>query len=176
MLLTERLKTPSVIIPATIVTIAAMMLLPLLVHSLPVQGAPMGARLLPIFFAPLVAIYLVHPAVALIASLVTPYLNHVLIGNPPQPLMLTLTSELVIFSLICWGLKRFKLRFVAPFAYVVAKTLTLIFYKTTQLTSTAPWNNYLPSLQLALPGLVLLLVINLALQKVDAKTQGQLTR
>jgi hypothetical protein len=169
MFITQRLQAPQVIVPATLGTIASTMLLPILIHAIPsLNNIPMGARLLPIFFAPLVALYVFHPAVSLLASLLTPYLNQLLTGNPPQAMMLTLSAELTLFSALCLlVLKRFpKLWFVAPLAYIAAKALAQLVLKTTQLVATPAWTNFFPSLSLALPGLVILLILNILLARL----------
>ena len=62
MLNTATLKTTRVIVPATLLTVAATFLLPFFVHLLPpVGGVPMGARLLPLFFAPFLAVRALSP-------------------------------------------------------------------------------------------------------------------
>ena len=71
---TRRLQTLQ--IPHTLIILAATMLLPVLFHLIPpVRDVPMGARLLPLFYAPLVAVLLFRPHVGLIAAALAPMLN-----------------------------------------------------------------------------------------------------
>ena len=165
MLDTKRLHATKIILPATLLTVAATVLLPLLVHSVPMSGLPLGARLLPIFIAPLVAVFLFHPVVSVVASLISPYLNQQLTGNPVGPMMPTLTVELSVFSVLCLLLLRHypKLWFAAPLAYIVAKAAAQVVLKTGGLVPTPPWSGFFPSLVVALPGLIILLVINIVL-------------
>lgn len=146
-------------IPAIALTIAGAVLLPVLVHLIPTSAGepPMGARLLPAFYAPLLAIFLASPLVAVVASLVAPLLNNLLTGNPPSPLVLPLTLELLVFSIIvgvvAWRLPKSPLRMViAPIAYIVAKLVSSVIQQ-------AP---FFDGLTLALPGIILLLVLNIA--------------
>src|SRR5687767_7770331 len=91
-------------IPATLVTLGLMWLIPVLVHLIPPfgDGTPLGVRLLPIFYAPLLAVFLFHPVVAVLASLAMPFINYLLTGMPPFNIAILLTVELVVFSLVLW--------------------------------------------------------------------------
>lgn len=163
MLNTASLKQPKVIVPATVVTVVATVLLPFLIHLLPSIGnVPMGARLLPLFIAPFVAVVLFHPAVSLVASLVTPLLNHLLTGRPTLEVTALLTVELVIFSLSAALLYRRWPEFWgnAPLSYIVARVGSLIILSLVPLLPVSPWASLVGSLQVALPGLLLLLLLN----------------
>src|SRR3990172_7405742 len=75
-------KNVYVQVPATIVTISLMIALPFLVHlAPPVGGIQMGAIMLPIFYAPLVAIFLFHPAVSIVAAMLAPTINLLVTGR-----------------------------------------------------------------------------------------------
>lgn len=61
---------------ATLLTVLAALLLPLLVHLLPSSGGvPLGARLLPIFYAPLLATVFFGPVTSLAAGALAPFAN-----------------------------------------------------------------------------------------------------
>ena len=169
MLDTATLKNPRVIIPATLATVAATLLLPFLVHLLPPSGGvPLGARLLPLFIAPFLAVVLFHPAVALVASLVTPLLNRLLTGQPAWEMSVLLTVELFTFSLAAWLLVRRWPKFWgnAPLAYVIAKAASLLLLSVLPLLPVSPWRFFGSSLQTALPGVLVLLVLNFIVVRV----------
>ena len=169
MLDTATLKNSRAIIPATFLTVAATLLLPFLIHLLPpVGGVPMGARLLPLFIAPFLAVVLFHPAVALVASLVTPLLNRLLTGQPAWEMSVLLTVELVTFSLAAWLLVRRWPRFWgnAPLSYVIAKAASLLLLSFLPLLPVSPWRFFFNSLQTALPGLLVLLLLNFIVVRV----------
>ena len=153
-------------IPATAVTIGAMLLLPFLVHFLPpVGGVPMGARLLPIFYAPLLAAIFFKPAVGIIASLAAPLLNYTLTGMPDSGMVVILTLELTIFSILMHRLYHRWPKFggLAPFAYLIAKvaSLFILLLVPVNLIAAPSWQFFLASLRFALPGMAILLAINL---------------
>jgi len=74
--------------------------LPLFVHAIPITGGlPMGAVWLPIFYAPLLAVFFCRPHVALTSALLAPAINHVFFGQPDGITAEMLTTELVFFVL-----------------------------------------------------------------------------
>ena len=168
MLNSHTLKQEKILqIPATAVTIGAMLLLPFLVHFLPpVGGVPMGARLLPIFYAPLLAAIFFNPAVGIIASLVTPLINYTLTGMPDSGMVVILTVELAIFSILMQRLYHRWPKFggLAPIAYLMAKVASLfvLLLVPVNLIAAPPWQFFLASLRIALPGMAILLAINLS--------------
>jgi membrane-associated HD superfamily phosphohydrolase len=110
--------------PAALITMALMIVLPMLVHLLPAVGkTPLGAFLLPIFYAPLAAIFLFHPLVSIFAGLVVPYLNYVLTGQPALPVAASLSVELLLFSISMLFFNRRKISnsWVVPAAFGIAK-------------------------------------------------------
>ncbi|MBW7885891.1 MAG: hypothetical protein H3C34_25325 [Caldilineaceae bacterium] len=156
-------------IPAAAATVAAMLVLPFLVHLIPLAGpVPIGARLLPIFYAPLVAVAFFHPGVALVASLVTPAINYALTGQPAAPIAISLTVELVIFSAVALLVQRRWPRFwlVGPVAYAFARIGSLVL---AGVQGTTPWAAlpaaWLNGLLVALPGLLILTAISFWLSR-----------
>lgn len=177
-LYTLREKRAAVQIPATLVTIGLMMLLPFLVHLLPpIGGSPIGPRLLPLFYAPFVAAALCHPAVALVASLTVPLLNHALTGSPALNIAAILTFELVIFSLASRFMTQRWPRFwgAAPLAYLIAKlaSLLMLIVLPLNLIPAPPLTFFWSSLTTAVPGLIVLLLINFALVKLTGAADGR---
>ena len=135
------------------------LVLPFLVHLVPVEGGPpLGARLLPIFFASLVLVVRGAPLPALAVALLAPLLNRAVTGMPAGPMLPTLQLELLVFTglviLTVRATPRLA-RFAGPVAYLVAAaTATLL------LTGGAPSAATLGATgALAWPGLVLLLAV-----------------
>ena len=113
----------------TTLTLAGMVLLPIMVHLIPFSGVyPLGAYLLPMFFAPLVAVFFVSPVGLVLAALLAPMLNNILTGMPQAPMLYFITSELIIFSaLVFWAVQKEKtfLGFSAV-AFLVAKIAVMV--------------------------------------------------
>lgn len=156
------LKRP-LLVSATVVTVALTFALPLLFHLLPSSGVPLGARLLPIFYTPLLAALLFPPVVALSASLLAPFINHALMGNPPLPMAAQLSAELLVFSGVMLLMRRHwpRLPVTAPLAYLVARSVVFFAQQPATLASSGAWGVLLTSLRIALPGLAALFALNL---------------
>jgi hypothetical protein len=152
-------------IPLTLATIAAAVVLPFLVHLVPASGGvPLGARLLPIFYAPLLAVIFFRPQVALIAALLAPVLNHLLIGMPTAEMTVILTLELAVFTGVVYALNRRWPAFwlAAPLALLLAKVASLLLVTLVPALIVPPPLVYFEnSLVNGLPGLAILLVLNL---------------
>lgn len=121
---TLKRNTAAVQVPATVATIVIAVLLPLLIHIIPVTGnVPLGARLLPIFYAPLLAVMFFRPYVGVFAALTAPVISHWLTGHPTAPMTIILTVEVVTFTLVLAAMQRVKPRFWASalIAYAAAK-------------------------------------------------------
>lgn len=104
--------------------LAVGLVLPILVHLIPVEaGPPMGARLLPIFLAATVAALRLDALSALSIALFTPLLNRLLTERPAGPMLPTLLIELVLVVLIVLLIRRVApvlLRGAAAPAYLLA--------------------------------------------------------
>ncbi len=111
-------------ITITAVALAASAALPVLVHLLPAGASgPIGPRLLPIFFAPLIAVLMGRPGVALITAALAPVINHLLTGSPAPAMLATLTLQLLLFAAALTVLRkpaRALLPLLAPLAYLGA--------------------------------------------------------
>lgn len=164
----EQLKTDRRLqIPATAVTITLTLLFPFIVHA--IGGPAAGARWLPLFYAPFVAVVLFHPAVSIIAGLLTPFLNHWLTGAPPWGMTVILSVELVVFTAVSHLLLRRwpRLWVAAPLAYVLALgTAVVLVVFSPELIPAAPWQFFTTALQQAWPGLIVLLLLNWLMMKI----------
>ena len=149
----------------TFIVLAVASLLPVLVHLIPSTAAvPVGVRLLPIFYAPLVAVILFRPHVGIIAGLFAPLASAVITGRPDIQAIYMLTADLfvsmVLLSLIY---KRFKTFWGAALvAYLFAK-----FFSSVVLGIIPEFGAglgriefFLYTIKISEPGLLILLLIN----------------
>lgn len=138
---------------------------PFVVHLLPAWGdARWGERLLPIFYAPLLASLRMPLAAAAILSLATPWLNLWVTGHPSPPISLLLTFQLTSFCLGLYWLRmkmglRFWLCWPAYLGSAISGCLILLVWP-----DLLPWTNaagfLLRSVTVTWPGLLILLLLN----------------
>jgi hypothetical protein len=160
---------PILQIPAVIITLGLMWLLPFLIHLIPFTGIiPLGARLLPIFYAPLLAAWLFHPVVGIFSSLLMPFINHAFTGMPAFNVAMMLSVELCIFSFVLTIYKnRYpRLPLIAPFAVIAGKFVSALLLFIIPLVPFSPWEYFSSSIFNAIPGLLVVLAINLALNRL----------
>jgi hypothetical protein len=147
-------------LPAMVITMTFMVVLPIFVHIFPgIGNTPLGAFLLPIYFAPLIAIFLFHPLVSVFAGLTVPYLNYLLTGQPVLPVATSLTIELVLFSIVMLyfsGLKVNNYWFV-PLAFGLGKIGSALFGIFSGSFLFFGWIN---GILYSIPGLLLLVLLN----------------
>lgn len=149
-----------------VLVLSAMLVLPLCVHLIPSPASVrLGSILLPIFYAPLLAARRYRWHVAVLAGVLSPMINMWITGHPSGVMTSMLTVELVFFvSLLKLFLKaNAKSYFTAPAAYMASKVCSLgIFQLMIAGRSLAfTWNAYASSLERALPGILILLALNL---------------
>jgi hypothetical protein len=162
-------EKPALQIPATLLTLGLMWLIPFLVHLIPFSDAvPLGARLLPIFYAPLLAAWLFHPLVSLISSLLMPFINYALTGMPVFNVAVMLSVELSIFSLVLVAsrTRRARLPWLAPLAVVLGKAVSSLLLFIFPFVPLSPWAYFSASVMNALPGLLVLLALHFALTRL----------
>lgn len=108
----------------TTVLLALAWLIPLAIHLAPWSGArPLGAYLLPMFWATFVAVYFYGAGLGVVVGLFAPAINLLVTGLPAWKFLSVLSFELTVFALVtAWAVRRAP-RFVlaAPLGYVVAK-------------------------------------------------------
>ena len=148
----------------TVAVLAATMGLPILLHLLPAfDSTPLGARLLPMFIAPLVASLLYKPHVGLLAALFAPLINFSITARPASEIFLILCIELVVFTLVSLRLKNYQIPaiFHVVLALSVAKLVALFFMVTLpfQIFSGDALTYFVTSSVLGLPGLLILTLI-----------------
>ncbi len=173
--LLQEVKTLSKLqVRETVVILGTTLLLPFIVHLIPVSGnIPIGARLLPIFYAPLVAVILFRWHVGVIAALFAPTINYLITGSPQLEVAAILTFELTLFVGFVYLLKDIKIVrwFMGPLSYLLAKAcsvLVLTFVPSLLTTGTAI-DFGINSISNGFIGLILLLVLNIFVLKIQAQ-------
>jgi hypothetical protein len=135
--------------------LAAGLALPLLVHLIPASGGPpMGARLLPIFLAAVVAAMRLDAVSVLSIAVATPLLNRMVTGMPAGPMLPTVLIELTAVVLVVLAVRRLApaaLRFVAAPAYLAGAVLAGAL-----VAGAGPVATLTFALQVSWPGLLLL--------------------
>ena len=139
----------------SIIVLAFSVLIPFLIHFVPVAGTPAGAVLLPIFIAPFAAIVFFRLNTGLIAALLSPVLNYLITGNPVYGTVGIITFELVLFVLISSLLIKFN-----PIKYIAAPVSVIISMFTVQLIF-SPAGHFTVVLTAGLPGIILISLINI---------------
>jgi len=143
--------------------------IPLGIHLIPWDGAkPLGASMLPAFWAALVAAYLYGTGVGLLVGLSAPLLNFLVLGFPPSHAVFLLAAETVVFVLVLQPLLRRFPRFwwSAAFGYMMAKVASTGLEVAPAFPHLeAAGALLLQSLRMAWPGWLMLTVINAVLVK-----------
>ena len=104
--------------------VVGLALLPFLFHFIPVStDTPLGARLLPIFYAPLLAALYFRLGMAVALAALVPWISHIMMGMPPPGMAGLLTAELLLFVLfvlvlVSWIGPRW---WMGPAAYLMTK-------------------------------------------------------
>jgi len=158
----------------TALLLAVAWLVPLAVHLLPWTGAvPLGAHLLPMFWTAFVAVYLYGLRVGLLVGLFAPALSLVLTGQPALQRLALMGFEITVFvAFAWWGVRRRSAWWlVAPLGYLVAK-LSATVLLTLGGAAAGLWAGMPASLLHALPGLMVLAAVNLALVRLYPKSDG----
>ena len=161
---------PILQIPAVIITLGLMWLVPFLLHLIPFTGIiPLGARLLPIFYAPLLAAWFFHPTVGIFSSLLMPFINHAFTGMPTFNVAVMVSVELCVFSLVLMIYKnRYpRLPLVAFFAVISGKIVSSLLLFFIALVPLSPQEYFISSIVNAIPGLLVIVVINLVLKRLS---------
>jgi hypothetical protein len=164
----------------TVVLLAIAWMIPFLVHVLPWSGEiPLGAHLLPMFLAAFASVYLFGLRIGLLVGLFAPALNLLITGFPVSRWQFVLGFELIVFAVAAWWMVRRtpRLWVLAPMSYLAAKAASTLVQMTV-----APFGDigspsafWIESLRNSLPGMAVLLAINLALLKVYPKQVAELS-
>jgi len=159
-------------IKETILMLSVSVLLPFIIHFIPAFGnVPAGAVLLPMFYAPLIALIFFRAHVGFLTALLAPTINYLITGNPLYSLIAPITIELTAFVLLfnfISKVKYFKIA-SAPIAYILSKISILVLVSAFPLILKTSGTAFFQSLLNAIPGIVTLLIINLSLIELKKK-------
>lgn len=126
---------------------------PWFVHVIPAQSQPVGPRLLPIFYAPLLAALLMRLPIAIAIGIAAPTFSRFLTEMPPTALIGTITVELVIFVVAVRFLRRFNWGIAGASAYLISLVATaLVAAVVPSLTAVDVW----ATLSVAWPGVLII--------------------
>lgn len=154
-------------VKTTAAWLLAAVIFPILVHLIPpYQGIPIGAYLLPMFYIPLIALWLSGWRTAIAVTVLAPLVNFALTGSPQSGLMGMLTIEVLLFTGLAALWMNTTMRSVAgPLSYLGAKVLSASLLILWPILPASPWEFFTNSLQNGAPGILMLLLINLLLAK-----------
>jgi hypothetical protein len=149
--------------------------IPFVLHMAPWGGAaPLGAFLLPMFWAAFIAVYLYGLGIGLAVGLFSPFLNLVMTGLPVAAGQRTMMFELAVFVILSWlALRRPRWRkfwLLAPLAFIAAhacaKCAVLVTGTSVFGNTNAPsWASFTGAITTGAPGLLVLALINYALAR-----------
>ena len=152
---------------------------PFLIHIIPVpENAQLGVRLLPMFYAPLLATLFGRTSSALLVALGAPWLNWAITSHPSPPSAIVMTVQLVVFVAVIrlWLDRRGAHPALAAPAYGLAMgasaVVAAIFPGLIHGRPALAWVTQ--SIATALPGVAVLVVINwLALRTYPPGANGR---
>ncbi len=152
-------------------------LIPFAVHLVPWAGArPLGAYLLPMFWATFVAVYFYGAGAGLLTGLFAPAVNLLVTGLPAWKFLSVMSLELVVFAVAtAWAVRRFpRFWLLAPLGYGVAKVASTLVQAVTPALGAigSPGDFFVRSLAGVTPGLLVLAVVGGLLVKFYPKTAG----
>lgn len=154
------------------------LLFPFLIHLLPVpDDSRLGARLLPMFYAPLLAALLGRTPSAFGVALLAPWVNWLLTGHPVPRTAVVMTLQLVVFvAALRLLLARLGPRwYLAAPAYLLGLGASLVaaLLQPALIGGRPPLAWAAGTLTLALPGVAILLALNwLALRVFPSDPAG----
>ncbi len=147
------------------IVLALSVLFPFMIHVLPVpEDARLGPRLLPMFYAPLLAALLGRTRSAFIVALVAPWLNWLLTTHPTPPSAVVTMLQLLVFV----GSVRLLMAMIGSHWFLAAPAYFAGIAAAAALTTLAPaliggrpvlaWAAQ--SVSVGLPGVAILVFIN----------------
>jgi len=168
----DRIFAKPAALPAALL-LAIAWAIPFVLHKAPWGGAaPLGAFLLPMFWAAFIAVYLYGLGIGLVVGLFSPFLNLVITGLPVPSSQRAMMLELAVFVFLSWLALRKprgrKFWLLAPLAFIAAHACVTgavlvagagVFGNATEPT----WTSFAGAITTGWPGLLVLALINYAL-------------
>ncbi len=157
-------------LPETLVVFIITLTLPLLVHLIPALGnTPMGERLLPVFYAPLVATFIFRPHVSLLSAMLVPLINFMLTSRPAADIFLIIFVELLIFTTVSLLIVKhnFPSLIHVLLAYLAAKSGSLLWIQYSPLShySGEATTYFLSTMTKGLPGIAVLVMLAMIMSR-----------
>jgi hypothetical protein len=148
--------------------LAVALLMPVILHMTPWGGGvPLGALLLPMFWAAFVAVFFYGFMAGALVAVLGPVLNTFLTHFPEFRMNAMMSFELGVFVVFTWAVLRSErgrvFWLLAPLAYVVAKVCSCGVRAAGAENVSVVTESFLRSVSNGVPGLVVLAVINFAL-------------
>ena len=153
------------------ILIAASVFLQFIIHLIPPGGGvPLGAVLLPMFYIPLIAVIFYKFHTALVVTAFGPILNYIMTGSPELGIVPLLTFEVLLFVLALTVLSKYG-RFssvgalISLLAALVISPLVLGILNSSGFSASF----LLISLENAVPGIIIITVMNIFLLRLRNK-------
>jgi hypothetical protein len=158
----------------TIVLLAFSVLIPLLIHFLPgINGQPAGAYLLPIFYAPLIAVLFFRLHTAIITAVLSPVINYLVTGSPHIPLVQVIVLQLALFVTILYFINKLENLRLSGALISYALAMLVLFTVLSAVPALVPGKNafsfMIDSVTTGIPGLIIIAAVNFAIVKFSQK-------
>ena len=153
-------------IKETVLLLGGSILLQFIIHLVPsYNNVPVGAILLPMFYAPLIAAVFFKPHVAVLTGILTPLLNYALTGFPVPANGAVLTVELLVFALAASFLlrKNNSKNVSALLALLCAKAASWMIFVSIPFAGVFTSGFFIQSFITAVPGIFVLSLLNIFL-------------
>ncbi len=156
----------------TAVVLLLSVLIPFLIHLFPdYNGVVVGAILLPMFWAPYIAVKFFKFHVGLITALAAPAINYLITGNPRIEILTLTTIQLTLFVIITGLLKNIApLKYLnALLSYIISALFAslLLVLIPSLMPGLILGNYFISSFVTCIPGIVVLAAINFTAVKFD---------
>jgi len=156
----------------TVLLLGGSVLLQFVVHLVPsYNNTPMGAILLAMFYAPLIAAIFFKPHVGIVTAALTPLVNYLLTGFPKPEQGAALTVELLVFVVAAsFLLQKKNLKYLsALLALLGAKAASWIVFAVFPIFTALTSQFFVQSLINAIPGIFVILFLNIFLLRGKEK-------
>jgi hypothetical protein len=153
------------------ILIAASLFVPFVVHLIPpANGVRLGAVLLPMFYVPLIAVIFYKFRTALVVTAFGPILNYLLTGSPVYESVPLLTFEVLLFVILLTILLKYdKLNNLSALLSILpALIVPPLVFGLFRSSGFSP-DHLLISLKNAVPGIIILTVLNIFLLRLRNK-------
>lgn len=161
-------------IKETVFVLTAAVLIPLLIHLIPaINGQPAGAYLLPIFYAPLIAVLFFRFHTAIITAVFSPIINYLITNNPHFQIVQMMMLQLAVFVTILYFINKIdKIRLlsaVVSYTLTMAALLIILSIVPSMLPGKDTFSFIIDSILTGIPGIIIIASINITAVKFFQK-------